>query len=136
MADDLQRDVNARAAELVRRASEEEGESVSNAELGPIVAAVAEDLPTVSADAAVAEERLVKLEIQTRVLADAVIAITNPADNDPGAVSADAIVAEERLEKVETQTRVLSEAVIAINETISETPDTLAPAVQAVKDEM
>jgi hypothetical protein len=47
-------------------------------------------------------------------------------------VSADAAIAEERLVKVETQTRVLSEAVVAI----TETADTLAPAVQAVKDEM
>jgi hypothetical protein len=34
--------------------------------------------------------------------------------------------------KIETQTRGLAEAVIAI----TDTPDTLAPAVQVVKDEM
>jgi hypothetical protein len=41
-------------------------------------------------------------------------------------------VAEDRLAHVETQTRGLAEAVIAI----TETADTLAPAVKAVKDEM
>jgi hypothetical protein len=41
-------------------------------------------------------------------------------------------VAEERLEKVETQTRVLAEAVIAI----TTASDIVAPAVQAVKEEM
>jgi hypothetical protein len=39
---------------------------------------------------------------------------------------------EARLVKIETQTRVLAEAVIAITETAA----TVAPAVQAVKDEM
>jgi hypothetical protein len=39
---------------------------------------------------------------------------------------------EARLVKLETQTHVLAEAVIAI----TDTPATLAPAVQAVKDEM
>jgi len=39
---------------------------------------------------------------------------------------------EERLTKIETQTRVLSEAVVAI----TDTPPSVAPAVQAVKDEM
>ena len=48
--------------------------------------------------------------------------------NDLGTASA----SEERLTKIETQTRVLAEAVIAI----TETPAGLAPAVQAVKDEM
>jgi hypothetical protein len=44
----------------------------------------------------------------------------------------DAAVTEERLVKIETQTRVLAQAVVAI----TGTADTLAPAVQAVKDEM
>jgi hypothetical protein len=39
---------------------------------------------------------------------------------------------EDRLEKVETQTQLLAEAVIAI----TRIEETLAPAVQAVKDEM
>jgi hypothetical protein len=47
-------------------------------------------------------------------------------------MSNDAEVAEERLVKIESQTRVLAEAVIAI----TESSNTVGPAVQAVKDEM
>src|SRR5688572_27136412 len=54
------------------------------------------------------------------------------AAGDRAAHAEQRAVAEDRLEKVEAQTRVLAEAVIAITTTV----DAVAPAVQAVKEEM
>ncbi len=71
--------VKARASELVRRISEQGGNQVTDAQRGTLTDAVAHDLSTVSNTAA-AEERLVKIETQTRVLAEAVIAIAETAD--------------------------------------------------------
>lgn len=124
------------AVELVRDVSKGEGDLLSRTERATLADAVEQDLRAGSADASVAEARLAKVETQTRELIEAVIAITDTADHELRDASADAAVTEERMVKLETQTHVLSDAVIAINETISETPDTLAPAVQAVKDEM
>jgi hypothetical protein len=90
-------DFKTKASDLVREVSAQEGDHVSDAFRGSLIDAVEHDLRARSVEAAMTEERLAK---------------------------------------VETQTRVLSDAVVAINETISETPDTLGPAVQAVKDEM
>jgi hypothetical protein len=93
MSDEILPDANARALDLVRNVIDETGVQVSKIEMGDLVDAVEQDLRTMSDDARLAEARLVK---------------------------------------VETQTRVLSEAVVAI----SETSETLGPAVRAVKDEM
>ncbi len=125
-------DTKARASELVRKVSEREGDRVSPADRGTLANALEQDLRAGSADAAVVEARLTKVETQTRVLSEAVVAIADTADHDLRDASADAAIAEGRMMKIETQTRVLSEAVIAI----ADTADTLAPAVQAVKDEM
>jgi hypothetical protein len=58
--------------------------------------------------------------------------LVDAVEQDLRTMSDDASLAEARLAKVETQACVLSEAVVAI----TETSQTLAPAVRAVKDEM
>ena len=80
--------------------------------------AIEADLDAESVHVADDEARLTNLEDQMHALSDA---IAEPA-----------IVIENRLAQVEKQTHGLAEAVIAI----TETADTLAPAVRAVKDEM
>ena len=93
MSDEIPDETRARAAELVTKAADRTDNGLSKAEFGLLVDALEQDL---------------------------------------GKVSAKAILDENRLAKVETQTRVLSEAVVAI----TETADTLGPAVLAVKAEM
>ena len=93
MSDHTAGDGNARVTELLQEISEEDFIRLSREQVANLVNAITEDLHTLA---------------------------------DIGKTDA------ERLAKVEKQTRVLSEAVIAI----AETSGTLAPAVQAVKDEM
>lgn len=78
--------------------------------------------------AAVAAEREEDLQVANEFVGTLIEALAK----DLHAVTDNASVAEERLVKMESQTRVLAEAVIAI----AETAETVAPAVQAVKDEM
>lgn len=58
-----------------RGVSEQEDDQLSNAQLGTLIDAVEQDLGTVSDNARLNEERLAKVETQTRVLAEAVIAV-------------------------------------------------------------
>jgi hypothetical protein len=82
--------------------------------------AKAQELVTASA-AAVSDVSVDERQTLVDALARDLLAASNLADAE-----------EERLVKIETQTRVLAEAVIAI----TATSDAVAPAVQAVKDEM
>jgi hypothetical protein len=70
-----------RAAALVREAVRQSGDG-GGAELDreTLVAAVAADLATLSGTAGRDEERLAKVEAQTQVLAEAVIAIAKVSD--------------------------------------------------------
>ena len=76
MSDGTSAGVNARASELVQKVSQEQP-PISNADTAMLVSAVAEDLSTQAEKATLDEERLAKLETQTRVLADAVVAMTD-----------------------------------------------------------
>ena len=67
-------------------------------------------------------------ELTKAQLEPVIRAVARDLEEGAGKVMTD----EVRLAKVETQTRVLAEAVIAI----SETAESLAPALKAVKDEM
>jgi hypothetical protein len=69
-----------RATAMVREADRQGGNVSSELDRETLVAAVAEDLATVSATAGRDEERLAKLEAQTQVLAEAVIAIAEVSD--------------------------------------------------------
>jgi hypothetical protein len=69
-----------RATAMVRDADRQGGNVSSELDRETLVAAVAEDLATVSATAGRDEERLAKLEAQTQVLAEAVIAIAEVSD--------------------------------------------------------
>ena len=60
------------------------------------------------------------------------LAIAAAITDDLRAASGHAVGDEQRLAKVEAQTHALAEAVIAITNTV----EAIAPAVQAVKDEM
>jgi hypothetical protein len=86
MSDEIQGDGHARASELVRKANAR-GE-LSGAQYALIANAVEQDLLGAADNAKVAEERLVKLETQTRVLSDAVVAITKGAETLAPAVQA------------------------------------------------
>ena len=76
MSDGTAADINARASELVQKVSREQC-PVSNADTALLVSAVAEDLGAQAQKATLDEERLTKVETQTRVLADAVVAMTD-----------------------------------------------------------
>jgi hypothetical protein len=79
-------DPETRATALVESIAERNGFSAD--EVAPIIQAVALDLQA-GADRAVADgERIAKLEVQTRVLAAAVVAITETSDALAPAVKA------------------------------------------------
>ena len=84
----------ARAESLVTAASAigstptEQGDRVSISARQTVVDALTRDLNAASEHAGTEEERLVKIETQTRVLAEAVIAITAAADGVGPAVQA------------------------------------------------
>jgi hypothetical protein len=69
-----------RATAMVREADRQSGNVSSELDRETLVAAVAEDLATVSATAGRDEERLAKVEARTQVLAEAVIAIAEVSD--------------------------------------------------------
>ena len=68
----------AAAVELVRKIAELNGEIV-HSDSQVLISALVDDLAAASADALDAEARLVKIETQTRVLSEAVVAITEPS---------------------------------------------------------
>ena len=72
---DVPSDARAGAEDLVREASTQN--SVAPAEMESLVDALEKDLETESETARIDEERFLKLEAQTQVLAEAVIAITD-----------------------------------------------------------
>lgn len=82
-----QSDHRDRAAALVQRVTAGQP-PLSNADADALISAVAEDMGTQSEKETLAEERLTKLETQTRVLSDAVIAITDPAEAVAPAIQA------------------------------------------------
>ena len=88
MPDETPADLRTRASELVRKVSEHENRQLSTAEIGVLVDAVEQDLGTVADQAALDEERLARVETQTRVLAEAVLAITETAVSLAPAVQA------------------------------------------------
>ena len=69
-----------RATAMVREADRQGGNVSSELDRETLVTAVAKDLATVSATAGRDEERLAKVEAQTQVLAEAVIAIAEVSD--------------------------------------------------------
>jgi hypothetical protein len=79
-----------------------------------------------------AEELVAASPLSRLVSAEKRETVVAAVTEDLRATPDQAAIDEERLVKIETQTRVLAEAVIAI----TDTSDALAPAVQAVKDEM
>ena len=93
MPNNVKGDGRTQDSELLKELSEDEFIRLSKAQVATLVAAIKQDLDT----------------------------LANKRIDD-----------EDRLAKVEKQTRVLAEAVIAI----AETPEALALAVRAVKDEM
>jgi hypothetical protein len=68
----------AEAVALVQKVGESHG--LSTAAMAPIIRAVAQDLEDAADKAARHEARLTKLEKQTRVLAEALLAITETPD--------------------------------------------------------
>jgi hypothetical protein len=91
--------------------------SLTRGQVAPFVNAVVQGLEVVAQQAVVDENRLAHLETVIHNLE---------------AAAAKPIVDDDRVTQLEKQTHVLAEAIIALNETT----DSLAPAVQAVKDEM
>jgi hypothetical protein len=82
MADDRADNLNNRASEIRRdlREAAEQHSQPSHEQLERVVEALQRDVRTASDNAVIAEERLVKIESQTRVLTEAVMAITHTAD--------------------------------------------------------
>jgi hypothetical protein len=81
-SDELPANLKARAAEIVRdlrEAASDQRLQQSKEELETVVGSLEQELRVVSADAEAAGERITKIEAQTRVLAEAVIAITDTA---------------------------------------------------------
>ena len=76
------------ASEAVRLASDHVDSPLSVAQLETMTQALEKDLDAMSDKVRVDEERLAKVEAQTRVLAQAVIAVTDPADAIASAVRA------------------------------------------------
>jgi hypothetical protein len=68
-------------ATMVDEADRQGGNVASESDRATLVAAVAEDLATVSATAGRDEERLARVQTQTRVLAEAVIASAMASDD-------------------------------------------------------
>ncbi len=88
MSDDIPDEIKTRAAELVMKAADQADPGLSKAELGILVDALEQDLGTVSEKTTLDENRLAKLETQTRVLSEAVVAITETAYSLAPAVQA------------------------------------------------
>ena len=88
MSNERVADDPAATAETLVAASLEHDSHVSIVDRNTLVEALTEDLRAASDRATVDEERLVKIETQTRVLAEAVIAITDTAEAVRPAVQA------------------------------------------------
>jgi hypothetical protein len=80
MSDETQADANARAVDLVREVAVQKGIQLSKIEVGVLVDAVQQDLGAESDDATCDKVRLAKVEAQTRVLSEAVVAITETSE--------------------------------------------------------
>jgi hypothetical protein len=93
MTDEIPDNLKIRAAAIVNdlaavAAEREQDLQVANEYVGTLIEALAQDLHAVTDNANVAEERLVKMESQTRVPGEAVIAIAEPAEAVAPAVQA------------------------------------------------
>ena len=86
MSHDLPSDAAAKAVALVQMIADQTGGTLSNAQLAPVIRAVAQDLQNGADKAAADEERLTEVETQTRVLSEAVMAMTETADSPAPAV--------------------------------------------------
>jgi hypothetical protein len=88
MSDDNSPDAKARAFDLVRTVIDQTGAQVSKIKFGDLVNAVEQDLRTMADAASLAEARLAKVEMQIRVLSEAVVAITETSQTLAPAVRA------------------------------------------------
>ena len=80
MSDEISDEIRTRAADLVTKAAEEVEGDFPKAEFGFLADALEQDLGAASDKATRDEQRLVKVETQTRVLSEAVVAITEVTD--------------------------------------------------------
>ena len=88
MAADLPGDASTRAARLLTKLSDDEFIRLSKAQVGTLVDAIKQDLDTLAHKEIHDEDRLTKLETQTQLLAEAVIAITKTEETLASAISA------------------------------------------------
>lgn len=88
MAADLPGNADTKAARLLTKLSDDEFIRLSNAQVGTLVDAIKQDLDTLAHKEMGDEDRLAKLETQTQVLAEAVIAITKTEETLAPAISA------------------------------------------------
>lgn len=88
MAADLPGDADTKAARLLTKLSDDEFIRLSKDQVGTLVDAIKEDLDTLAHKETADEDRLAKLETQTQVLAEAVIAITKTEETLAPAISA------------------------------------------------
>jgi hypothetical protein len=88
MAADIPGDADTKAARLLPELSEDEFIRLSKAQVGTLVDAIKQDLNTLAHKEMDDEDRLTKLETQTQVLAEAVIAITKTEETLAPAISA------------------------------------------------
>jgi hypothetical protein len=82
------KDATSQAVAHVKKVNDASTSALSNADMAPIIRAYAQDLGDASDKSAHDEARLAKVEAQTRVLAEAVVAITETADSLAPAVKA------------------------------------------------
>ena len=88
MATDIPCDADTNAARLLTKLSDDEFIRLSKAQVGTLVDAIKQDLDTLAYKERDNEERFTKLETQTQVLAEAVIAITKTEETLAPAISA------------------------------------------------
>jgi cell division septum initiation protein DivIVA len=88
MAADLPGDADTKAARLLTKLSDDEFIRLSKAQVVTLVDAIKQDLDTLAHKETDDEDRLTKLETQTQVLAEAVIAITKTEETLAPAISA------------------------------------------------
>jgi hypothetical protein len=88
MADDIPGNPETKTARVLTQLSDAEFIRLSKAQVGTLVDAIKQDLDTLAHKEIDDEERLAKLEVQTQVLAEAVIAITKTEETLAPAISA------------------------------------------------
>ena len=88
MAADIPGDAATNTARLLTKLTDDEFIRLSKAQVGTLVDAIKQDLDTLAHKEIDDEDRLTKLETQTQVLAEAVIAITKTEETLAPAVSA------------------------------------------------